>query len=112
MVSNRMSEAGEYILLIVCAETLADPSPEPMCEDWEAYCTCVPRYLMEVTSQLDLDTTTSKEFAEFALTVYEDDEVVNVTASAMAVNRANGKTAANLILAQKKNRVAGKNDLA
>jgi len=55
---------------------------------------------MEVTSQLDLATTTSKEFAELALTVYEDVEVVRVTACAIAAKRANGKTVVNLILTQ------------
>ena len=66
---------------------------------------------MEVTSQLDLATTTSKEFAEFALTVYEDEDVVKVTASAMAANRANGKTVANLILVQKGKVVVRESDL-
>ena len=88
--------------MIDCAETVAVPSPEPICEYEEEYWTCVPVNLMEVTSQLDLDTTTSNELVDPALTVYEDDEVVKVTASAIAAKRANGKTAVNLILTETK----------
>ena len=85
---------------MVCAVTVADPRPEPMCENVEPYCTCVPMYLREVTSQLDLDTTTSREFAESALTVYEAVEVVKVTASAIAAKRATGSTEENFILSK------------
>lgn len=55
---------------------------------------------MEVMSQLVLEIVTSNAFVESALTVYEAVEVVKVTASAMAVKMANGRTEVNFILAK------------
>ena len=92
--------------MIVWAVDVTVPSPDEMCEYVDPYWTCDPRYLIEVTSQLALATTISKAFAELALTVKDDVEVVKVTASAQAARKANGKTEENFIL-----RTTGENRL-